>query len=234
MDAVNTSVEQDVDLAPYLRSYHYVNSDDPDIRRYAEDVTRNCASDIDKAIALFTAVRDDIRYDPYVDITDKSIYYASECLSSRWSFCIPKAALLVACARVAGIPARVAYSDVRNHLCTPRLRQLMRTDVFSYHGFSELYLNGCWVKATPTFNIELCRKFGVEALEFDGVNDALLHAFDREGRKHMEYVESRGSYPDVPTDKIIASFVAEYGEDIGVRLIDAGNFGAEASSSAST
>ena len=83
-------------------------------------------------------------------------------------FCVAKAIVLAAGARAVGIPARLGFADVRNHLTTERLRAQMGTDVFAYHGFTELHLGGRWVKATPTFNRSLCDRFGVKPLEFDG------------------------------------------------------------------
>src|SRR3990167_7232802 len=50
---------------------------------------------------------------------------ASACLARGSGFCVAKAALLAAAARASGIPARVGFADVRNHLTTPRLRRLM-------------------------------------------------------------------------------------------------------------
>lgn len=35
----------------------------------------------------------------------------------------------------------------------------------------------------PTFHAELCARFGVPPIDFDGEHDALLHAFDRRGRQ---------------------------------------------------
>src|SRR5574341_322846 len=65
-----------------------------------------------------------------------------------------------AVARVVGIPARVGYADVRNHLSTPKLRELVGGDLFVWHGYAELHLEGRWVKATPAFNLTLCERFG--------------------------------------------------------------------------
>jgi hypothetical protein len=91
------------------------------------------------------------------------------------------------------------------------MRERMKTDIFYWHGYTELYLGGKWVKATPAFNIELCEKFRLPPLEFDGVHDSLYHPFDSEGRRHMEYVNQRGVYTDLPLDEIIQTFRDEYG-----------------------
>jgi hypothetical protein len=60
---------------------------------------------------------------------------------------VPKAAVLAAVARAAGIPARLGYADVRNHMSTERLRQTMKTDVFVWHGLRGSDGVGDW--ATP-------------------------------------------------------------------------------------
>jgi hypothetical protein len=104
----------------------------------------------------------------------------------------------------------VGFADVRNHLTTPRLRQLMGTDLFYYHGYTELYLDGKWVKATPAFDRGLCEKFGVRPLEFDGREDSLFHPFDVSGRRHMEYVRDRGPAADVPVADILETFTRFY------------------------
>ena len=67
-------------------------------------------------------------------------------------FCIGKAALLAACARAVGIPARVGYADVRNHMTTKRLAELMGSDVFYYHGYTDVWLDGRWLSFDITNN----------------------------------------------------------------------------------
>ena len=111
---------------------------------------------------------------------------------------------------MAGIPSRLAFADVRNHLATKRLLKLLGTDIFVYHGYTELWINGSWVKATPTFNLSLCEKFGVLPLGFDGVHDSVLQPFDRSGRRHMEYVRSRGWFADLLFALLEAEYAAVY------------------------
>lgn len=123
---------------------------------------------------------------------------ASFALAAGESYCVPKATLLAACARHCGIPARIGLADVRNHLSTPRLLALLKSDVFAMHGYTELYLNGRWVKATPAFNQQLCEVFDVPPLEFDGLHDSVFHAFNRQGQRSMEYVVDHGQFADVP------------------------------------
>ena len=112
--------------------------------------------------------------------------------------------------RVHGIPARLGFADVRNHLTSPRLRATMGTDVFAFHGYTDVHLDGRWVKATPAFNLTLCQRAGTEPLEFDGRNDSILQPYDLAGRRHMEYLLDRGTHADVPRDEMIAVWDAMY------------------------
>jgi transglutaminase-like putative cysteine protease len=163
-----------------------------------------------RAVALYYAVRDGFRYDPYrIDLSPAGMK-ASAVLANGYGWCVPKAALLAAACRAAAIPARVGFADVRNHLATERMRRLMQTDVFYWHGYAEILLENRWVKATPAFNLELCDRFGLLPLEFDGRTDSLYHPFDRQGHRHMEYVAQRGSFDDVPLDRMVADFARLY------------------------
>ena len=118
--------------------------------------------------------------------------------------------MLAAACRAAGIPARVGYADVRNHLSTERLRQNMGSDLFVWHGYTDIWLDGQWRKATPAFNIELCERFGLLPLEFDGRGDSIYHPFDRAGHRHMEYVAMHGAFDDVPLQRILDAFAVHY------------------------
>lgn len=196
----------------YLRPAEFVDSGHPAIIDYARRVAGSAGTERERVLQLFYAVRDDIYYDPYLPMGRKESYRASDCLLSRRGWCVPKAALLAACARTLGVPARCGYADVRNHLATPRLIESMGTDVFYWHSYCDLYLEGKWVKATPTFNRTLCEKFGIRPLDFDGRHDALFHEYDRGGKRHMEYIRFRGTYADVPFAEIIATFAEEYND----------------------
>jgi transglutaminase-like putative cysteine protease len=199
------------DLAPYLVPTWFIDCDNPTVRRRADEVVAGAASDEERSARLFYAVRDGIRYDPYSITSDPDDYRASTVLAQRAAYCIPKAVALTALARAAGIPARLGFADVRNHLASEKLLARLGTDLFVFHGFTEFWLAGRWVKATPAFNIELCERFGVRPLEFDGRSDALFHECSADGRRHMEYVAERGSFADLPFEEIMRTFAACYG-----------------------
>ena len=200
----------DLDIQPYLRPGEYVDSGDARVAAFARDAAGPAGDPVARAVRLYYAVRDDITYTPYCDFTDPDTFRASAVLERRAGFCVGKAALLTAVARAAGIPARIGFADVRNHLCTPKLRALMGTDTFVYHGYTDLYLDGRWVKATPAFDRKLCERFGVKALDFDGRADSLFQPFDVAGRRHMEYLLDRGPRADVPVAEIMKAFAEAY------------------------
>lgn len=135
---------------------------------------------------------------------------ASTTLLNQRGWCVSKSVLLAACCRSVGIPARLGFADVRNHLTTQQLRQRMGTDVFYWHGYTEMFLGNKWVKASPAFSRRLCQRLRLLPLEFDGQNDALHHSYDAEGKQHMEYLICRGVYLDLPIEEIIQTFEEKY------------------------
>ena len=195
----------------YLEPGHFVDSDHPAVRAFAAEHARG-ANGRAKAVSLYYAVRDSIRYNPFQNFTVDEAYRASPCLERKVGWCVSKAALLAATARASGIPARMGFADVKNHLTTPDLTAKMGTDLFVFHGYTDLLLDGKWVKATPAFNLSLCKRFRVKPLEFDGREDSIFHPFDEDNRRHMEYVRWRGEFADVPAAEIQRVFRETYPE----------------------
>ena len=203
-------MQQDLELRPYLEPSDTVDSDHATIRKFASQMTQDTRTPAEKAAQLYYAVRDGIRYDPYgIDLSINGLR-ASGTLKAGRGWCVSKAVLLAAACRAAGIPARLGFADVRNHLSTERMRVQMQTDVFFWHGYTSIYLHDSWVKATPAFNIELCDRFGLKPLAFDGKTDAIYHPFDLQGNRHMEYLSYRGEFQDVPIERIRATFQKAY------------------------
>ncbi len=196
-------------MKAFLEPARYIDSGHPAVVSFSKKnaVGKNPLA---RAVSLYYAVRDGIRYNPFLDYSREETFQASQCIAAGEGFCVGKAALLAACARADGIAARVGFADVKNHLTTPALRERMGSDLFVYHGYAELLLEGKWVKATPAFNIELCRRFKVKPLEFDGIEDSIFHPFDEQDRRHMEYLRDRGSHADVPAAEIMRVFREMY------------------------
>ena len=186
-----------------------IDSDHPAVLAFARRHAQG-QDDRERAVALYYAVRDGFRYDPYrIDLSPHGMR-ASTVLEAGFGWCVTKAALLAAACRALGIPARLGYADVRNHLSTERMRKLMKTDVFVWHGYTEMWIEGAWRKSTPAFNLSLCERFGLHPLEWDGLGDSLYHEYDRAGNRHMEYVNQRGSFDDMPLAQIVADFATFY------------------------
>jgi transglutaminase-like putative cysteine protease len=199
-------------LAEFLAPTHYVDCDSPAIGEFVSRVIgdKQDRSATEKAILLFDAVRDRIRYDPYAVSFAEADYRASAIVKKPSAFCVPKAIVLTAVLRAAGIPAAVGFADVRNHLNSAKLKEVMGTDLFIYHGYVALWLDGKMFKVTPAFNMELCERFGVRPLIFDGTADALFHEFDTSNHRHMEYVNDRGWFADAPIAKLLEDFRVTY------------------------
>ena len=193
----------------FLAPARYIDSDHPAVIAFSGKNSLG-KTNLERAVSLYYAVRDLVRYNPFLDFSKEETFQASQCVTAGEGFCIGKAALLAACARADGIPARVGFADVKNHLTTPALRERMGSDLFVYHGYAELLLEGKWVKATPAFNVELCRRFKVKPLEFDGREDSIFHPYDEDERRHMEYLRDRGSHADVPVAEIMRVFRETY------------------------
>jgi transglutaminase-like putative cysteine protease len=194
----------------YLQPTRFIDSDHPTVIAFSQAATGDAGRDMDRAIRIFYAVRDQIKYDPYCLDLSRDKFKASVILGKKTGYCVEKALLLAAAARSLGIPGRLRFADVRNHLTTARLKEIMKTDLFIYHGYTEMFLKGRWVKATPTFNLSLCERFGVKPLDFDGEHDAIFHEFDRKGNRHMEYVHDHGPFADLPYDLIMDTFRKHY------------------------
>jgi transglutaminase-like putative cysteine protease len=211
----------------FLAPARFIDSDAPDVAAFAQDAAAGARDPLDRVLRVFYAVRDGIRYDPYIDLADPANFRASAVLAAGRGFCIGKAVLLAGCARAIGVPARLGYADVRNHLTSKRMYQYMKADVFVWHSYTDLHLDGRWVKATPAFDNGLCEKVGLKPLDFDGKADSLFHPFDRAGRRHMEYLADRGTFADVPFETIQADFRTAYPDLMASRGLS-GDFQAEA------
>jgi len=211
----------------YLSSGRFIDSVAPPVADFARAAVAGTSGEAEQVRRLYGAVRDGVAYDPYIDLADPANFRASGVLAARRGFCVGKAALLAACCRAVGIPARVGYADVRNHMTSPKLYEKIKTDVFIWHSYAELLVGGRWVKATPAFDLALCERVGIAPLDFDAQTDSLFQPFDRAGRRHMEYLNDRGAFADVPFETMLADFRASYPaliKDAGI----SGDFRAEA------
>jgi len=198
------------DLDLYLKPTFVIDSNSKVIQEKAAWLIEKYNSQKEKAKELFYFVRDKIKYNPYLALSPIEEYRASKTLQRKEGFCIQKAVVLTTLARAVGIPARLAFADIRNHLAPKELTELMGTNIFFYHGYSELWLSNKWVKATPAFNIEMCNKFDIKPVEFDGVKDAIFHERNERGELHIEYMKHHGTFADLPFKEITQAFTDKY------------------------
>lgn len=199
-----------INLEKYLKPGYYIDSDSKIVSNLANKLIKDTVNKIEIAKILFYWTRDKIIYDPYSFSSLKRDYKASNIIKKESGWCVQKAIVLTALARASDIPSRLHFADIKNYQITPKLKKEMGTDLFIYHGYTELFLNNKWVKATPAFNIELCQKFGHETVEFDGENDAILPGTTLDGQKHIEYLKDRGTFADLPLKQILKTFSEVY------------------------
>ena len=196
------AMEKDTRQQQYLRSTFFIDCDAPAVLDKSGELTAGILKERDKAIRIFNFVRDQIRYNVYSPRPSPEDFRASHVLSQKEGYCVQKAVLLVALARAARIPARLRFARIRQHLISPSFLEKRGSNLFPYHGLADLHIDGKWVKATPTYDSEYCRKAGVEPIAFDGKDDALLPLYALDGRMNVEYIEDRGFFEDLPLDEI--------------------------------
>ncbi len=215
-------MNEKIDLA-YLEPTEVVDFDDTRVKTYADGIigALSNAGEVEIAVALYNRVRDDFLYNPYVPYHRKAAYMASLVVANKKGYCVSKAVLLCALGRYCGIPSRLGFATVRNHIATQQLIETIGSNVFAYHGFTELYLNNKWVKATPAFDKQTCERHRVSPLEFDGKNDSLYQEYNLDKHQFMEYLDFHGTYADVPIEKIIKTFRETYGDKLVDRWIAA-------------
>jgi transglutaminase-like putative cysteine protease len=188
-----------------------IDSDHPEIKRRAWQLTENLPDTTARMKALFYYVRDEIRYNPYVPKYLPEHFRASRTLAQGLGYCVAKAVLLIALARAAGIPARLRMARIRNHRASAKIVNWMGSNVFNQHGYAELYHRGRWIKATPAFDLSMCQQLGLTPVEFDGTHDAVFAALTPEGQPQIEYLEDYGPVPDVPVANIRQMMIDIFG-----------------------
>lgn len=180
----------------YTQATVFLDYNEPVIQEFIEELDRTL-SNKEIAIQLFYKVRDGFIYDPYhLDLRHNALK-ASTIITKNRAWCVEKSIVLAAALRAVGIPARLGYGVVINHIGVERLTQALKRDEIAFHGYVSVYLDGKWVKTTPAFDKGICRIAQVEPLEWDGENDALFQAYQGE-KKFMEYTHFYGDFDDVP------------------------------------
>ncbi|MHA2127699.1 MAG: transglutaminase-like domain-containing protein [Promethearchaeota archaeon] len=196
-------------MEEYLQPSEFFDFESEVVSQNALEITKNLKTEKEKAIALFYWVRDNIKYNMRTYIPQiKDNFKASVTLQG---FCVSKSILLSSLARAVGIPARIHLVDLINHKISQKIIDQMGHNVMYYHGYSELHLNGKWVKLTPSFDTPTAIKGKfLPMCEFDGECDAVFPKYDDEGNKFGEYLKDRGVHADLPLDDIAKVFTEKY------------------------
>ena len=204
------------DMGNYLRCTEIIDCDEESIRQKAQELTEGLQTDREKAVALYYFVRDTIRHNAYAQLYDLERYKASEVLEAGNGICQQKSVLLAALARAVGIPARIGFVDVNDHQLSESFKQMIGgINVFPFHGYAELFIDGRWVHASPAYDLATCRRKRFVPVDFDGVSDAKDSRYTEDGEPHIEHIEYHGPYEDFPWDEI-QSYYKEWAARLGI------------------
>ncbi|MEM1230617.1 MAG: transglutaminase-like domain-containing protein [Pseudomonadota bacterium] len=117
------------------------------MRAVVEALTAGCATDTEKALALFGFVRQRIRFGFRVGFWDNR---ASDVLASGVGFCNTKSTLFIALLRGAGIPARQVFVDIHASV----LEGLLDPGTpYVDHSYVEVFLSDRWI-ATDAYIVD--------------------------------------------------------------------------------
>ena len=202
------------DMERYLNCTETIDCDSEAIKKQARIVTEGLTTDKEKAVALYYFVRDEIKHNPYAPAASAEDHRTSLTLERGNGQCQHKSALLVALYRAVGIPARMGYVDIRDHLLSDKFRQMVGGDnLLIQHGYVELYIDGKWLHVSPAYDLATCDKGGFVPVDFDGTSDAKDSPLNKEGNPHIEHVKDHGNFDDYPWD-----FIESYRREWVIRI----------------
>lgn len=203
-------------MEEYLKCTEIIDCDNESISNKAREVIKGLQTDREKTVALYYFVRDEIKHNAYAQLYDLNRYKASVILEAGNGICQQKSILLCALARAAGIPARLGFVDVHDFQLSENFKKMIGgIDVFPFHGFAELFVDGKWVHASPAYDLATCRRKRFIPVDFDGTNDAKDSQFTEDGEPHIEHVTYHGTYDDFPWDEM-QEYYKEWATKLGM------------------
>ncbi|WP_299201748.1 transglutaminase-like domain-containing protein [Brumimicrobium sp.] len=192
----------------YLRSTPILEVNDKSTKELIADIDLS-KSKKEQAVALYYKVRDGFIYNPYhLDLRPEALKSSTISKKSR-AWCVEKSIVMATGLRALGIPSKLGYGIVINHIGVEKLTQALRREEIVFHGYVSAYIDGKWVKSTPAFDPLICKVSGVEPLEWEGEEDALFQAYQG-SQKFMEYTHFYGEFDDVPVDLMNAEMEKYY------------------------
>ncbi|MBW2699516.1 MAG: transglutaminase family protein [Deltaproteobacteria bacterium] len=200
-------------MEEFLKSTTTIESEHPRIRALARELTSALEAPRDKVLGLFAFVRDEIPYNVFMISMHEDDFRASFVLEAGKGYCVQKAVLLCALSRAAGIPCRLALTEIRNHRIPAKLFERLGRNVFPGHAYNQFHLDGRWISAAATFDAGLCARVGVPTVEFNGEQDAMLPSKALDGSPYIEYLEHFGHFADLPLAFITERTAKIWGAD---------------------
>jgi transglutaminase-like putative cysteine protease len=110
-------------MEEYLQPTEFLDFDRQSVKQFAETHARGAKNETERAVALYRAVRDGFQYNPYLLDLRRAGLTASNLLTRNRGYCVEKAVLLAASARAVGVPSRLSFYIVRNHIATEKLER---------------------------------------------------------------------------------------------------------------
>lgn len=205
----------------YLKNTKFLDYKTSQIQAYIADFDLTL-SQKELAVKLFYKVRDGFLYDPFHLNLQSDALVASKILKKNRAWCVEKSIVYAAAARGLGIPSRLGYGIVINHLGVEKLEKYLQRKEIVFHGYVEVYLDNKWIKTTPAFDSRVCKINKTPTLEWDGETDALFHSFNQ-GKQWMEYIHDYGTFSDVPV-QLMNSEMKKYYPHLFVQKYDSKSF----------
>jgi transglutaminase-like putative cysteine protease len=197
--------------AMFTRASTVVDSDHPAVKLKSDELVKGKNNAVDRAVALFYFVRDAIPYNLFVKRDAIEDFKASSTLERKEGYCVQKAVLLAALARASGIPAGFGFARIQNHLLPEKALLKLGTNILPFHGYTELFLDGKWVRVTAAWDVSMSDRPNSYRVEFDGKSDSMLPHYNRAGKLHVEYLADLGHYEEVPLDVLWQTLKSTYG-----------------------
>lgn len=122
-------------IQQYLDPTNNCQSNSTVIKSYASSITQGLTTQMDKAVAIFNWVRDNIGYSFYYNTK----YGALGTLTSKTANCVDTSHLMIALMRAAGIPAEYEHVYAQ-----------FTSGTWYGHVIALVYINGVWYKADGT------------------------------------------------------------------------------------
>jgi transglutaminase-like putative cysteine protease len=122
------------DLQKYLASSNHIESDDPEIKKVANEIVTGAKTPLDRVRHIVTWVSDEVEDEMTESVSARQV------LHQRKGECQAHTMLYTALARAEGIPTRLVGGLV-----------YMEDMGFLYHSWAESYIDG-WIAVDPTFD----------------------------------------------------------------------------------